>query len=128
MRTGPSRGISLAWMKSKDPVGLLADKEVLAAFRAQLGEELHDEEIIPSSFEWTSTEIGDAPAVKLTGAWTSNKFSGGGAFWCYFLPDPARGRMVCLDLLVFAPGMDKMGFFRRMDAVAGTFSTQRPQP
>jgi hypothetical protein len=128
MRTGPSRGISLAWMKSDDPVGTLADKEALEAFRAQLGDKLHAEEIIPSSFVWRSTEIGGAPAVKLTGAWTSNKFSGGGAFWCYFLPDAARGRLVCLDLLVYAPGMDKMGFFRRMDAVASTFSTQRPQP
>lgn len=128
MRTGPSRGISLAWMKADDPVGLLADKEILSAFRSEMGAKLHNEDIIPSSFEWTSTEISGAPAVKLTGAWTSNQFSGGGAFWCYFLPDAARGRLVCLDLLVYAPGMDKMGFFRRMDAVASTFSTQRPQP
>ncbi len=66
--------------------------------------------------------------VKLEGAWTSNEFSGGGAFWCYFIPDSERGRMICLDLLVYAPGMDKMNFFRRLDAVASTFSMRRPQP
>ena len=128
MRKAPSRGISLAWKKSADPLGLLSDKAALADFRAEMGVELHHEEIVPSSFVWSQAEIGGAPAVKLTGAWTSNEFSGGGAFWCYFLPDPARGRLVCLDLLVYAPGMDKMGFFRRLDAVASTYSTQRPQP
>jgi hypothetical protein len=128
MRNGPSRGLSLAWRKSDDPAELLGDKESLAALRSSLGESLHDEEIIPSSFVWSPAEIGGVECVKLEGAWTSNKFSGGGAFWCYFIPDRDHGRMFCLDLLAYAPGMDKMNFFRRMDAVASTFSTHRPQP
>lgn len=128
MRNSPSRGISLSWMKSDDPDGLLFDRSALADFRARLGEELHNEEIIPSSFVYSSARIGGVSCVKLEGAWTSKKFSGGGAFWCYFIPDAARGRLFCLDLLVYAPGMDKMGFFRRLDAVASTFSTSRPQP
>jgi hypothetical protein len=128
MRNGPSRGISLAWREAEDPVALLADQDLLAAFRSELGDKLHGEEIIPSSFVWSPAQIGRVECVKLEGAWTSNKFSGGGAFWCYFIPDPARQRLACLDLLVYAPGMDKMNFFRRMDAVASTFSTQRPQP
>ncbi len=128
MRNGPSRGISLVWRNTDDPAGLLDDPESLARIRVDLGEKLHDEEIIPSSFVWSPVEIGGIACVKLEGAWTSNRFSGGGAFWCYFIPDPGRGRMFCLDLLVYAPGMDKMNFFRRMDAVASTFSTHRPQP
>ncbi len=128
MRKGPSRGLSLAWRKSDDPEALLGDQDSLAEMRSTLGERLHDEEIIPASFVWSPAEIGGVACVKMEGAWTSNKFSGGGAFWCYFIPDRGRGRMVCLDLLVYAPGMDKMNFFRRMDAVASTFSTQRPQP
>jgi hypothetical protein len=128
MRNGPSRGISLAWRKAENPVALLADQDQLAAFRSDLGDKLHGEEIIPSSFVWSPAQIGGVECVKLEGAWTSNKFSGGGAFWCYFIPDTARQRVTCLDLLVYAPGMDKMNFFRRMDAVASTFSTQRPQP
>jgi len=128
MRNGPSRGISLGFYRAADPTALLGDQEGLAALRADLGEKLHDEEIIPSSFLWSPAEIGGVSCVKLEGAWTSNKFSGGGAFWCYFIPDSHRERIVVLDLLVYAPGMDKMGFFRRLDAVAGTFSFQRPQP
>ena len=128
MRNAPSRGISLSFNKSADPAALLDDQDSLIALRAALGEKLHNEEIIPSSFLWSSAEIGGVACVKLEGAWTSNKFSGGGAFWCYFIPDSHRKRMVVLDLLVFAPGLDKMGYFRRMDAVASTFSFQRPQP
>jgi hypothetical protein len=128
MRNSPSRGISLSWREVADPVAELDDLESLIQFREVMGERLHHEEIVPSSFSWTPAEIGGVACTKLEGAWTSNKFSGGGAFWCYFIPDPARGRLFCLDLLVYAPGMDKMVFFRRMDAVASTFSTNRPQP
>jgi hypothetical protein len=128
MRNSPSRGISLAWSKADDPAVLLQDTDALASLRAELGNKLHGEEIVPSSFLWSPAEIGGVGCVKLEGAWTSNKFSGGGAFWCYFIPDTHRQRMVILDLLVFGPGLDKMGYFRRLDAVASTFSFQRPQP
>jgi hypothetical protein len=128
MRKGPSRGISLSWLPTDDPASLLGDKDSLVEMRRLMGEKLHGEEIIPSSFLWSSAELQGVQCVKIEGAWTSNTFSGGGAFWCYFIPDPARGRLFCLDLLVYAPGMDKMNFFRRMDAVASTFSTRRPQP
>ncbi len=128
MRNGPSRGISLAWEKSDDPVTMLDDQDALADMRHLMADKLHGEDVIPSSFVWSPAEIQGVACVKLEGAWTSNRFSGGGAFWCYFIPDAGRGRMFCLDLLVYAPGMDKMNFFRRLDAVASTFSTHRPQP
>jgi len=128
MRNGPSRGISLAWRKSDDPAALMEDQQSLVEMRSRLGERLHSEEIIPSSFVWNPAEMGGVACVKLEGAWTSNKFSGGGAFWCYFIPDPEHDRLFCLDLLIYAPGMEKINFFRRMDAVASTFSTRRPQP
>jgi hypothetical protein len=128
MVNGPSRGLSLMWRKTDDPGAMLTDMDWLTKMRMDLGEELHGEEIIPSSFVWSPAEITGMDCVKLEGAWTSNEFSGGGAFWCYFIPDSERGRMICLDLLVYAPGMDKMNFFRRLDAVASTFSMRRPQP
>jgi hypothetical protein len=128
MRKGPSRGISLSWLKADDPAARLGDQESLVEMRRLMGDRLHGEDIIPSSFVWSPAVFQGVESVKLEGAWTSNTFSGGGAFWCYFIPDPDRGRLFCLDLLVYSPGMDKMNFFRRMDAVASTFSTRRPQP
>ncbi len=92
-----------------------------------MGTKLHSEEILPETFVWYEAELGGVAVVKLEGAWNSTQFVGGGPFWCYFVPDERRGRIYCVDLLVYAPGMDKMNFFRRMDAVASTFSTTGPQ-
>ena len=128
MQNSPSRGLTVSWEAAADPEAWLADRDVLAAMRRRMGEEMHDEEIVPESFVWSEAEVGGVTAVKLEGSWTSNRFAGGGPFWCYFVPDPARGRIFCVDLLVYAPGMDKMEFFRRLDAVASTFATVRPRP
>lgn len=127
MRSGPSRGISISWTPADDPDAVLANREALTAIREEMGAKLHDEEIMPSSFRWSEAEIGGVAAVRLEGAWTSKRFTGGGAFWCYFLPDRRQGRIICVDLLAYAPGMDKMDFFRRMDAVVSTFSLERPR-
>ena len=128
MQNGPSRGLTISWETASDPAAWLEDRDVLAAMRRSMGQAVHDEEIVPESFVWSEAEIGGVSAVKLEGAWTSNRFAGGGPFWSYFVPDPDRGRVFCIDLLVYAPGMDKMEYFRRMDAVARSFATTRPRP
>jgi len=128
MRKAPSRGISLSWSGVDDPAALLDDRAALQAIREDMGAKLHNEDIVPESFKWQATEIGGVPCLKLEGAWTSRIFAGGGPFWTYFIPDPTRDRMICLDLLVYAPGDDKMGMFRQLDAVASTFTFTRPQP
>lgn len=127
MRTGPSRGLSVSWVPADDPDAVLADRGAMVAIREAMGRELHDEELAPSSFRWSEAEMAGVACVRMEGAWTSTSFTGGGAFWCYFIPDRRAGRVICLDLLAYAPGMDKMDFFRRMDAVASTFSLERPR-
>ena len=115
------------WLKSENPIRDLANFDRLSRMREQLGTRLHSEETLPETFVWDEAEIGGVAVVKLEGAWNSTKFVGGGPFWSYFVPDPERGRIYCIDLLVFAPGMEKMNFFRRLDAVASTFTTKGPQ-
>lgn len=128
MRNAPSRGISVSWLETDDPAWLLAEQEALLMMRQEMGRKLHNEDVVPESVFWSEAEIGGTACVKLEGAWNSRKFAGGGAFWTYFIPDAQSGRVFCVDLLVYAPGMDKMQFFRQMNAVASTFSTQQPQP
>jgi hypothetical protein len=128
MQNGPSQGISICWQDVPDPQAAMGDRQALLALRERMGRRLHSEELVPESLAWTEAEIGGRPCVKLTGAWTGQTFAGGGPFWSYFIPDVPRSRMFCLDLLVYAPGEDKMAMFRRLDAVAGTFSTTGPQP
>jgi hypothetical protein len=128
MRNGPSRGLTVSWQAEADPVGRLGDRALLTAMRDSLGARLHNEEILPETLVWSEAEIGGVACVRLEGAWNSLEFTGGGPFWCYFIPDHKSGRLFCLDLLVYAPGQDKMNHFRNLDAVASTFSTRRPQP
>lgn len=127
MRKAPSRGISISWIETANPVRDLANFGLLTRLREQMGTKLHDETIVTQTFVWDEAQIGGVAAVKLEGAWTSTSFVGGGPFWSYFIPDEARGRIYCVDLLTYAPGMDKMNFFRRLAAVASTFSTTGPQ-
>lgn len=128
MKKSPSRGISVSWSPTVTPTADLANSELLAAMRTELAEKMHNEDLHPETFQFSEAEIGGVACVKLEGAWTSRKFAGGGAFWCYFIPDERQERLYCVDLLVYGPGMDKLNFFRHLDAVAHTFTTVRPQP
>jgi hypothetical protein len=128
MRNAPSRGITIGWREHPDPVAALEDREFLEAFRRDVGVAVHNEEIAPAPQVWSAGQLGRNQAVKFEGAWTSTVFDGGGPFWCYFVPDPKGGRVLLIDLLVYAPGMDKMIFFRQMEAIAATFALERPQP
>lgn len=123
----PSRGISISWRETAEPAAFLADADVMVALRQEMGSALHKEELVPESFTWSRDTIGDVPCVRLEGAWNSTDFDGGGPFRCWFIPDRARGRLYCVDLLVYAPGQDKMGHFRRLEAFLSTFSTKGPK-
>jgi hypothetical protein len=126
MRTTPSRGITLAWRTSEDPVAALANREGLLAWRREMGRTVHQEQIEPESLQWSEEEHAGLPGVHLRGAWLSDTFAGGGPFWCYFMADVAGERLYCLDLLVYAPGQPKMPYFREMAAIAETFAAAAP--
>ena len=128
MRGGPSRGITVAWSHSVDPGLLVGHRPLLVELRREMGLKMHDEEIVEDSLVWTQDRIGDQDVLRLEGAWNSTRFDGGGPFWSWFLADPANQRVICIDALCYAPGMDKMDFFRRMRAVVQTFTLERPQP
>lgn len=122
----PSRGITISWRDTAEPAAFLADADVMVALRAEMGTALHKEELVPESFAWSRDTIGDVPCVRLEGSWTSTDFDGGGPFRCWFIPDKAQGRLYCVDLLVYAPGQDKMMHFRRLEAFLSTFTTKGP--
>lgn len=123
----PSRGITISWRDTAEPTAFLADADVMVALRTEMGQVLHKEELVPESFTWSRDTVGDVPCVRLEGAWNSTDFDGGGPFRCWFIPDKARGRLYCVDLLVYAPGQDKMMHFRRLEALLSTFTTEGPQ-
>ena len=107
---------------------LMSQRSLLLELRKEMGLKMHNEELVPDSMVWSEDTIGGLPAVRLEGAWNSLGFDGGGPFWCWFVADHANRRVFCLDALVFAPGMEKMDYFRRLQAILDTFSLERPQP
>jgi hypothetical protein len=127
LQAAPSRGITVGWSQSVDPQLLLQQRPLLLELRKELGLKMHDEDVVPSSLSWSEDTLGGLPAVRLEGAWTSRRFDGGGPFWCWFVADPERQRVICVDVLCYAPGMEKMDFFRRLQAIVQTFSLQAPQ-
>ncbi|MBK7671732.1 MAG: DUF4837 family protein [bacterium] len=127
MTTAPSRGITISWRETPEPTAFLADADVMVAIRSEMGQALHKEELVPESFVWSRDTIGDVACVKLEGAWNSTDFTGGGPFRCWFIPDRERGRLYCVDLLVYAPGQEKMPHFRRLETVLSTFSLKGPK-
>ena len=118
----------MAWSHSVDPGLIVGHRALLIELRREMGLKMHDEEIVEDSWSGRRIRIGDLPALRLEGAWNSRRFDGGGPFWSWFLADPANQRVICIDALCYAPGMDKMDFFRRMRAVVETFTLERPQP
>ncbi|HOX26310.1 MAG TPA: DUF4837 family protein [Candidatus Krumholzibacteria bacterium] len=128
MQTGPSRGLTVGWSQSSDPELLLTHPGLLLELRKEMGLKMHQEVVVPEFLVWKTDVIGELPAVRLEGAWDGRNFEGGGPFWCWFVADPEGQRVFCLDALCYAPGRDKLDYFRRMRAILQTFSLTRPQP
>ncbi len=128
MRTGPSRGLTISWSQSVDPQLVVDYKPLLVEMRREMGLKMHQEEIIEESLVWVEDTIDGQPVWRLEGAWASNRFDGGGPFWSWFVADPENQRVICIDALCYAPGLEKMDYFRRLRTLVQTFSLERPQP
>jgi hypothetical protein len=128
IRNDPTRGLTIGWSHSVDPNLIIGHKPLLVELRKELGLKMHHEDIVESSLVWTQDTLGDQTVWRLEGAWTSRRIEGGGPFWAWFIADPDNQRIICIDALCYAPGTEKMDIFRRLRAIAQTFSLERPQP
>jgi hypothetical protein len=91
--------------------------------RAKLAWNVYDEDVIaPDMTETEETSFLGRPAIKIVGVWQNEKHINGGPFRTYCFLD--GGRLYLVDLLVYAPGMDKIPFLRELEAICRTFSTR----
>jgi len=123
----PSRGITVAWSHSVDPMLIMDHQAILLELRKEMGLKMHGEDIAEDFLTWRRDTVGDLPAWRVEGAWTSRRFEGGGPFWSWFVADPDNQRVICIDALCYAPGLNKMDYFRRMRTIVQTFTLERPQ-
>jgi hypothetical protein len=120
--TRPTRAVSVFYRVVDDP-DILADRDRLIEIRRSwgerfLGENLQDE----MGFEWRKDLLGDESLDVLAGFWKVADETKGGPFRTFFIHDPSIGRLYGINLLTYAPGMDKHRFMREAHAIAETFA------
>jgi hypothetical protein len=91
--------------------------------RAEAAWTYYDEDRIDYDLT-TSTRITfmGRDAIKLTGIWQNEKHVSGGPFTSFCFAE--RGRFYLIDLVLFAPGTEKLSYMRELEAIAQTFSTE----
>jgi len=77
MRTTPSRGITIIWRDTADPLAMLEDKDQLLDMRRTMGTMFHHEDLAPDSFTWSDEGLPGHAGVRLAGAWTGTTIEGG---------------------------------------------------
>jgi hypothetical protein len=115
----PARMILVHWIDDYDKP--LTAQDCLD-LRAKLAWNVYDEDVIaPDMTETEETSFLGRPAIKIVGVWHNEKHINGGPFRTYCFMDGKR--LYLVDMLVYAPGMDKIPFLRELEAICRTFST-----
>ncbi len=117
--TGPTRTLAVMWQQVDNP-NVLADQPFLLEQRRAWGKEFLDEDLSEAGgFEWTLEDFRGDTVPKLAGFWEGDTY--GGPFRTIFLYDPHRRRLFGLNMLCYAPNMDKHPYMRETHALAETF-------
>jgi hypothetical protein len=114
----PARMILVHWIDGFEGE-LNADGSI--ALRDNLGWTVYDEDYVERDMTTASqsTFLG-REAIKMVGVWQNEKHMNGGPFraYCFLEGD----RLYLVDVLVYAPGLDKIPFLRELEAIALTFT------
>jgi hypothetical protein len=121
-RKEPSRVMGVFWTPDFEEAPSLADSTELMAWRHGVVDSLyHGDYVLSDDNAFTEAEIAGRPAVRVKGIWQNERDMTGGPFVTYFVRDEARGRLLALDLLIYAPGQAKHPYMRELEALASTF-------
>lgn len=121
-RTEPSRVMGVFWTQDFEGPPTEADSAALTAWRTQVVDSLyHGDYILPGENRYSEAELGGRPALRLQGIWQNERDMTGGPFVTYFFEDRPRGRLLALDLVLYAPGKNKHPYMRELEALASTF-------
>jgi hypothetical protein len=121
--TGPTRTVAIMWQRVDDPA-ILTDEDQLLDLRRQWGRQFLDEDLQDSGGFTFSRELFLGVEVPmLAGFWEGETY--GGPFRTIFYYDAPSARLYGINMLTYAPGMDKHPFMREAHAVAETF---QPRP
>lgn len=121
-RKDPSRVIGVFWSPELTADPSMADSTSLLAFRHQVVDSLyHGDYMLAGENRFSEVELGGRRAIRAEGVWQNDRDMTGGPYVTYFFADRARGRLLALDLLIYAPGQAKHPYMRELEALASTF-------
>jgi hypothetical protein len=117
----PTRLLFVHWRPSD---GEALNAERCLRLRSRLVWEYYDEDVIEESMTSASDAVFQGrEAVRIDGVWQNEKHVIGGPFFTLCFDEGDRFYMI--DCVVFAPGMDKAGFLKQLEALALTFKDER---
>jgi hypothetical protein len=115
----PSRIVLVHW---RDGFKEELTQEKCLNLRAEVAWNYYDEDRIDYELTTvTQTTLLGRAAVKLEGIWQNEKHISGGPFRTFCFMD--GGRLYLIDVVLFAPGTEKLPYMRELEAIAHTFST-----
>ncbi|MDP6418288.1 MAG: DUF4837 family protein [Candidatus Krumholzibacteria bacterium] len=120
-RKDPSRVLGVFWLNGVSEMPALRDSTSLLAFRARIVERLYGDSILGGEYLFEPSELGPYPALRLSGVWQNEEDMTGGPFVTYFLQDGKRERLLAVDLVLYAPGLNKHPYMRELEALASSF-------
>jgi hypothetical protein len=121
--TGPTRTVAVFWQDVPDADVLTRQEELLELRRAWGREFLEEDLQDGAGFTFSQELFLNEEVLKLAGFWEGETY--GGPFRTLFYHDAPSGRLYGLNLLTYAPAMEKHPFMREVHAIAETF---HPRP
>jgi hypothetical protein len=118
---GPSRLLGIFWLDWEAQPTLHDWMKLYRVRQNYVRERYAGDEMDSTRVRFSYDRLGEQPVVKMEGYWSNDVAISGGAYESYFVWDETNRLLWVLDLLVFAPGLDKPPLFRELLALAETF-------
>lgn len=123
IRHAPERWLMVGWGNMSDSTRLTP--QFIYNRRKLLGNVFLDPvTTYDENWNWETTTLNGSKAVRVNGLWATTGPNGGGPFFTYGIWDADQLRYYLIDGAVFAPGMAKMPYLWRLNAVAQTFQVE----
>ena len=121
LRDGPSRLLGVFWLDWETQPTLENGQELFDARAAYVWERYDGDTMDSTRVSYSVTTLGEYPAIRMEGYWSSSTTIAGGYYQSYFIYRERERLLWVVDLLVYAPGLPKQPLFRELLAVAETF-------
>ncbi len=120
-RVRPDRTVSVYW---QDGEAHHVTGEYATVLREEIAESFFegDELMEARPLDVADVQFAGRKAVMLSGWWGNRTLIGGGPFRSYCFFDPSRKRVYLVDVMLFAPALDKVPLMRNLDVIANTFA------